>query len=781
MQPQDTKASTAGQSAGSFAEQLAARQRAKPQLGSRVARGPSPSQTRADNVVSLRVDEGLAAHDEPIDFLKILDPTGWHNLVAIDPDKRAPLEGRTFVPGAWAEMSAWIAARNGTKNLYFSVNEPAPGAPNTKLDKREIASVRAVHVDIDPAHLDSADPAALRAHVEAERQRLRDVAGQLTSGPVPPSLVLDSGGGIQALWLLAEKVDARTSQPEVEAQNLGLAVVLEGDRPARDISRILRLPGTMNLPDTGKRAKGRTERRASVLHHSGGRYALDKVAVFYPPEFESARADRSPEIARLMDDLDLGYITQASDYGRLPGDLRSKFEAALLGDPALDAFWRTGRPNGDDPSSSAARFELARRLKALSFTSDEFGALLSVWGHAVGAGRPTLVEWGEYDIRRDIARCWVNSPDAIDSLDWFEEVDPAPDGASGTGADLPKAPLVTFADAVASALQQSAKPLVKGLLDQGALSVLYGESNVGKTFVAMDIAYHVATGLAWAERRTAHSGVVYVAAEGGHGARRRAKALANRYGDAATREAKFRFWLGGVNLLRSDTDLTTLTAEVRALGDVGLIVIDTLSRALAGGDENASTDMGALVKNVDRLRHSTGAHVMLVHHSGKDRARGARGHSLLRAATDTEIEVADNAIMVTKQRDLDGNFRRGFVLEPVQLGVDADGDAITSCTVRLAHAGARPVAQPTPAEEEVLAALRRLHRVEGPGAVFKPQRISDECTTGVKAEAVRTRLRTLEGKHLVERSGDGLWRVKPDSLSGGFDPVTRYFDDGVTE
>ena len=70
------------------------------------------------------------------------------------------------------------------------------------------------------------------------------------------------------------------------------------------------------------------------------------------------------------------------------------------------------------------------------------------------------------------------------------------------------------------------------------------------------------------------------------------------------------------------------------MGDVRLIIIDTLSRALSGGNENSPDDMGNLVKHMDKVRHTLKAHLCVIHHSGKDKAKGARGHSLLRAATD---------------------------------------------------------------------------------------------------------------------------------------------------
>jgi hypothetical protein len=120
---------------------------------------------------------------------------------------------------------------------------------------------------------------------------------------------------------------------------------------------------------------------------------------------------------------------------------------------------------------------------------------------------------------------------------------------------------------------------------------------------------------------------------------------------------------------------------------VKLVVIDTLSRALAGGNENAPEDMGALVAAMDLIRAETGACVLFIHHSGKDAAKGARGHSLLRAAIDTEIEVrADEGTgaktaSVVKQRDMARGGVYGFRLEQVTLGQNQYGEDVTTCVV----------------------------------------------------------------------------------------------------
>ena len=107
---------------------------------------------------------------------------------------------------------------------------------------------------------------------------------------------------------------------------------------------------------------------------------------------------------------------------------------------------------------------------------------------------------------------------------------------------------------------------------------------------------------------------------------------------------------------------------------------------MSGLDENTAPDIAQLVAGLDLIRRATGAHVMLIHHTGKDAARGARRHSTLRAAIDTEIELTrDEAgqitAEVTKQRDGPTGYRFAYTLRQVELGQDQDGDPVTSCLV----------------------------------------------------------------------------------------------------
>jgi hypothetical protein len=269
---------------------------------------------------------------------------------------------------------------------------------------------------------------------------------------------------------------------------------------------------------------------------------------------------------------------------------------------------------------------------------------------------------------------------------WFQPTDEAtPIFDLPTNQPTKKFTFTHFNDAAEQALDDTARPLIDGLLELSAMSVLYGDSNVGKTFVALDMTYHIATGQPYANLPTTHGRVAYIAAEGGRGIKKRIAAL--RSARHAPSEPDFFLLACPVDLRRPDADLKPLIEAIADLQPT-IVVLDTLSRVMAGGDENSSVDMGALVKHFDALRAASNAHLMVIHHTGKDKAKGARGHSLLRAATDTEIEVSEGVVAVTKQRDLEKDWQTGFRLESVVLGVDAADRPVSSAVVVLCAVGA---------------------------------------------------------------------------------------------
>jgi hypothetical protein len=177
--------------------------------------------------------------------------------------------------------------------------------------------------------------------------------------------------------------------------------------------------------------------------------------------------------------------------------------------------------------------------------------------------------------------------------------------------------------------------------------------------------------------------------------------------------------------------------------------------------------MGALVSNIDRLRQTSGAHVMLVHHSGKDGAKGARGHSLLRAATDTEIEVSrdlltgTSAARVTKQRELETGDEWAFTLRAVELGANRRGKPVTSCVVSEADAPNRDRHLPRD-QQHALAILESL--------------IADEGRAGVEGipEGVRCVPVSCWRERVYKRS-------KPDAQQGTKQRAFRRASDGLIE
>ena len=249
-------------------------------------------------------------------------------------------------------------------------------------------------------------------------------------------------------------------------------------------------------------------------------------------------------------------------------------------------------------------------------------------------------------------------------------------------------PLIYFEDVT---VNLDAADFVEGVISEGAMSVVYGESNCGKTFFMSDLALHIAAGMAWNGRAVEQGGVIYCALEGAHGISNRVAAFRQHHGlEDAT--LPFAIIPVSINLLDPTADTTKLIEAVQAAAKkmampVKLVVLDTLSRALAGGNENAPDDMGALVNSIDKIRQATGAHVCGIHHSGKDAAKGARGHSLLRAATDTEIEISradpqsPSVAVVKKQREMEIEGTWAFSLQTVELGLNRRNKPVTSCVV----------------------------------------------------------------------------------------------------
>lgn len=205
-------------------------------------------------------DKIEAKLDKALEHLRWFRPEGPWTLTAIFPDG-GPTKTASFGPETEAECLRWLEERTAEEmNLYFMVN-PARTKLHSKAKKEDVEDLAWLHVDIDPRR--GEDPAMAR---EAALKKLTDFTP-------PPSLIIDSGGGLQGFWRLDEPLYIGGVIPaaeEAEAYNQQLETLLGGDA-CHNCDRIMRLPGTINRPNKKKRATGREARLASTLERHDDR------------------------------------------------------------------------------------------------------------------------------------------------------------------------------------------------------------------------------------------------------------------------------------------------------------------------------------------------------------------------------------------------------------------------------------------------------------------------------------------------------------------------------
>jgi len=273
----------------------------------------------------------------------------------------------------------------------------------------------------------------------------------------------------------------------------------------------------------------------------------------------------------------------------------------------------------------------------------------------------------------------------------------------------PPLEIIPFADMLEPDLDT--RSLVKGLIDTETVVMIFGESGCGKTFWTLDLGLHIAAGLEFFGHCVTRGRVIYIAAEAGRSIKKRIAAWAEAQQLGDQQDVNFSAIVSPVDLCHLDEkgdDVDRLAAAVEA---ADLVIVDTVSRALAGGNENAPDDMGAFVTALDRLREKLKCTIIAVHHVGKDASLGGRGHSLLHCAVDTEIKIERHAngvctAAVTKQRDGPGGTKLAFTLRPIELGEDQDGDPVTSCVVETADHVPPPKAKKlAPQDQKTLDAL----------------------------------------------------------------------------
>lgn len=211
---------------------------------------------------------------------------------------------------------------------------------------------------------------------------------------------------------------------------------------------------------------------------------------------------------------------------------------------------------------------------------------------------------------------------------------------------------------------------VDKLIPQQGLGMIYGPPGIGKSFMVLDLAMSVADGRPYGiDLRAVKPGrAVYVLGEGAAGMRTRVRAYRQRF---PCPHSQFKVIATAPNLMNPG-DVGELMQLIVNAGGADMIIFDTLHSCMSGGDENSAKDMGVVLANCRALGAAINGFVMLIHHTGKDAERGARGSTAIPGAMEVEIEIKrapKNAnlriIKVRKQRDGEDNYGWSFRLDPV--------------------------------------------------------------------------------------------------------------------
>jgi predicted P-loop ATPase len=246
------------------------------------------------------------------------------------------VEARTFTSNQRMSMWKWIENKEGSANVYFHVNILVPSANNTKASKDDIVLGRALHVDID-------DPRGI--------ERLRNFS-------IPPTAIIDSGNGAHGYWLLTEPT---SDLDKLEAACRWLEHELGGDH-CHNRDRIMRLPGTMNLPSAKKVKMGRVPVASRVVEMNKSRkYSLDEFPTNPPPAGPKGAVAMAPKLS-IVELEQLPVIVE--------GDTRSLIEH---GD---DIAAPRGGPHARFPSRSEAVFRVCCELLRAGLPKEDVAGII---------------------------------------------------------------------------------------------------------------------------------------------------------------------------------------------------------------------------------------------------------------------------------------------------------------------------------------------------------------------------------------------------------------------
>lgn len=238
--------------------------------------------------------------------------------------------------------------------------------------------------------------------------------------------------------------------------------------------------------------------------------------------------------------------------------------------------------------------------------------------------------------------------------------------------------------------------VLKNLLPRRGVGQLFGESGAGKSFIALDLVWHLAEGRDWFGWKFKHDPaglpeIFYLCLEGAEGFRLRVKGIKARWYDpqGLPFPSNLHFSFEDFNILDTDEVADLINVVNAKKGGVPpFIVVDTQAQASPAMDVSGSELMMKILGATEYIAKAVDGFVLLIAHAPKvsDPTKGAIGSIMQKAPCATQIAVCKNqdktrTVHAAKVKDNEDGIKHDFQLVSIQLGEDEDGDPITTCTV----------------------------------------------------------------------------------------------------
>ena len=226
------------------------------------------------------------------------------------------------------------------------------------------------------------------------------------------------------------------------------------------------------------------------------------------------------------------------------------------------------------------------------------------------------------------------------------------------------------------------KWLMEGVFIDRGIATIYGDSGSSKSFLAIDLAMHLALGRDWFGHHVIKPiPVLYTALEGFSGLRKRCQGWVEDYGI----EPKT-FYIDPDDLLLGEkSSVEGFIEHYKEFGfSGGLIIVDTFNMACPNINENDSSLMGGIMKKSKQICDELDCSILIIHHAGKDESRGMRGSSALKASMDTVIHVKQDAhggCSWTIEKLKDGKDGIGYNYRLREVKISINNKEETTCLI----------------------------------------------------------------------------------------------------